>query len=201
LKKDLDRLAEAAKKTDALDAPLVPGNCKWCKHWNNCPERKKEAIGELDMDEVFKLLTTNTSEMKDEQLSKLLNAETSILDMFKQVRVEAELRLKNGKDVAGYAMLPGNSSKKWNIPEDQLYKFLQTRKLKKDEIYIPKLISPAQALKHEVLTDKQKKNLEEYIDIIPGDIKLKAFKKVEKSVDMFDNLVIQCNTETPVSFL
>ena len=124
-----------------------------------------------------------------------------IEDIFKQAEEEAQVRIKNGKDVPGYMMSPGNSSKKWSISEEELVKKLKACKLKKDEIYISKLISPSQLMKHEGLTTIQKERiLNDYIKIIPGKIKLKPINK-KSAVDMFSDNVLQCNTGKQISFI
>lgn len=204
LKKQLDVLADAAAKTDDPEALLVvdskdgKGYCAWCKHKGNCTAIRELVKGGTDMDIEGKI-----EEWTDEKLSTFLDTEKNTLDLFKQAKGEATLRLNKGVPIPGYAILPGNSSKEWNVPPAELYNFLQVRKLKKDEIYIPKLISPAQALKHTKLTKKQLIGVQKLIDIVPGKMTLKKVEKTEQSaVDMFSDVVVQCNTdnETEVSF-
>jgi hypothetical protein len=196
-------LLKAAELTDDPEAPLVPdtkngkGYCRWCKHKDNCEARKDQLKEGFDMD-IF----GNVGDMSSDDLGKLIDKEASVLDIFKNAKLEVERRIGDGKTVPGYAMKPGSSKKAWNIDDDELYKILIAKKLKRDEIYIPKLISPAQALKHESLSDRQKESLEQHISLKPGEVKLKAVSREvqQTAVDMFSDVVIQCNTEIP-SFL
>jgi len=217
LKEKLNQLAEAAKLTDDPNASLTldnkggKGYCKWCKHRNNCEARKDQLIGDMKMfteqtetkgmslfesiEQTFKDVTT----MDDETLSQMLDAKSVIEDVFKRAEEEAQTRLKNGGYVPGYAMLPGNSSKKWKIDEEELVKKLRACKLKKDEVYIQKIISPAQVLKHPTLTKRQKDRIEkDFIDVVPGALKLKPISRQNREkeiVDKFKEDVLQCNTK------
>jgi len=221
------QIAEAAKKTDDSNAPLIPddkggkGYCRWCKHRNNCEARKKQIIGGLKMfteevqqqeggglslfeviDQTFK----DIESMDSETLSQMLDAKAAIDDVFKRAEEEAIARLENGDSIPGYGMQPGNSKREWNIDEDELVKKLRACKLKKDQIYIAKLISPAQVMKHSDLTKRQKERIEsQYVKVTPGALKLKAIgrqKNEENAVDMFGDVVKQCKTKlNKVSFI
>ena len=86
-------------------------------------------------------------------------------------------------------MQPGRISKKWNESEEEIAKKLKAKKLKLDDIYPKKLISPAEALKLDKLTDIQKKKLEsELISVVDGKLTL---KKVAHSVAQSDTDKLQ----------
>lgn len=219
----LNQIAIAAKKTDDKNAPLIPdgnggkGYCKWCKHRDNCEARKNQIIGKLkemtndvntngiSLFEVINQTFKNIEDMGVETLSQMLDAKAAIDDIFKRAEEEATRRLENGDFIPGYSMLPSNSRREWDIEEEELVKKLKTFKLKKDDIYISKLISPAQIMSHNNLTKKQKERIEnDYIKIIPGALKLKkvSIKKQENPVDMFRGIVKQCNTKlNNISFI
>ena len=196
----INELGTAAILTDDPDAPLVPDNkngkgyCRWCKHKGNCEAVKDKLKEGFNMD-IFGDIT----KMSSDDLGKLVDKEASVLDIFTNAKEEVQSRIEKGDTVPGYAMKPGNNNKEWNINDDDLYKLLIAKKLKKDEIYIPKLISPTQALNHDGLTDRQKESLEKHIIFKPGKVKLKAVsREVQKTaVDMFSDIVIQCDTEIP----
>ena len=213
---------DAAKKTDDPEAPLVPDNkngngyCMWCKHRDNCTARKDQLIGGMGVftnttkteglslfetiEQTFKDVTT----MTDDVLSQMLDAKPVIEDVFKRAEEEAKSRLGKGLFIPGYAMLPGNSKKKWNISEEELVKKLKSCNLKKGDIYIQTLISPAQVLKHSTLTKKQKERIEkDYISLEAGAKKLKTRSNREEQKEIVDGLnkfVVQCNTSR-ISFL
>lgn len=207
LNKEIIKLEEAAKRTDDPDAPLIPddkdgkGYCRWCKHFNNCEARKEKTMGNIKG--VEKLLSQDVSTMDNETLSNILNIKPLIQIIFKQVEEKAQQSIENGQYVPGYTMRPGNSSKSWAISEDELVKKLKACKFKKEEIYTQKLISPAQVLKHENLTKKQKERFQtEYIKSVPGALKLKPVitqDREKEVIDEFKDVVLQCNTS--ISFI
>ena len=202
-------LFQAAKRTDYPDAPLVPdnkkgkGHCSWCKHKKNCV-----ALREVK-EKGVNMLVDIKGDLKDkssDELSSLLDQKPILMAKFAEIEEEIESRLDRGESVKGYLMQPGNSKQEWNLSEDELVKKLKGVKLKKDEIYVGKLLSPAQVLKHPKLTAQQKKRFEEsYIDKVPGANKLKVAIEKETTVDdLFSSIpinnVVQCNA-VDVSFL
>ena len=221
----MDSLNESATLTDKENAELVPddkngkGYCNWCKHKNNCKALKEKIIGGNEtmsfleetnsqdvMSQSLSDLIKCTTSMSSDRLSKILDVEKTVIELFKNIKTELETRLVNGEVVPGYSREEGNCSKEWTVDEETLVKVLQNRKLKKDQIYPSKLISPAQLLKLDTLTKDQKTKIEkEYIKIVPGKLTLKRVKQVENNaVDMFSDIVLQCNTEATehvVSFL
>jgi hypothetical protein len=221
----LDQIAQAASLTDDPDAPLIAddkqgkGYCKWCKHFNNCEARKKQIIGGLKMFtkevqvgeglSLFEVIDQTFKDIKlmdSETLSQMLDAKAAIDNVFKQAEEEAVERLQNGDTVPGYAMQPGNTKKEWDIDEQELVKKLRACKLKKDQIYISKLISPAQVMKHSDLTKRQKERIEnQCVKITPGSLKLKTVTRQKNeinAVDMFGDVVKQCKTKlNKISFI
>lgn len=180
------RLAEAAEKTDAPDAPLIAGKwCQWCKHKKNCTAQTKQSLEIIPMidlkfisDFVEKIESTT-----DEQLAQLADAKKGIFSFFEKVDAELENRLHAGKSVPGYALLAGNGSNNWNITEEELVKILKNRHLKNEEIYVSKVVSPAQFMKCS-LSDVQKNKIkEQYVTYTPG--KLRVSKVENKAVELF----------------
>ena len=202
-------LFQAAKRTDYPDAPLVPdtkkgkGHCSWCKHKKNCPALREVKEKGVDMLVDIK---GDLKEKSSDELSALLDQKPILMAKFAEIEEEIKSRLGRGESVKGYSMQPGNSKQAWNLSEEEIVKKLKGVKLKKDEIYVGKLLSPAQVLKHPKLTTQQKKRFEEnYIDKVPCDNKLKMVTEKETKVDGFFSSipvenVIQCNTNV-VSFL
>ena len=202
-------LNEAATRTDDPDAPLVPdnkkgkGHCSWCRHKKNCV-----ALREVK-EKGVNMLVDIKGDLKDkssDELSALLDQKPILMAKFAEIEEEIESRLDRGESVKGYSMQPSNSKQAWNLSEEEIVKKLKGVKLKKDEIYVGKLLSPAQVLKHPKLTAQQKKRFEEsYINKVPGVNKLKVTVEKETTVDeLFSsipvNVVVQCNTDD-VSFL
>jgi hypothetical protein len=78
---------------------------------------------------------------------------------------------------------------------------LKARRLKRDDIYPPKLASPAQIMKHPDLTDDQKAKIEkQYIATKAGELKLTKVARGQKSELPFKD-VVQTTTDDVPSFL
>lgn len=197
----LDDLSWRAHQTDRPDAPLVPGkHCTWCKHKPNCSEQSKQDVekvktmtnnltvtGDQSLFEVIESTFGDVTSLSNDSLAELLDAEDGIHAVFDRVRAEAQRRLETGDTVPGYALKPGNGRNVWAADEEQVVKALKARKWKQSDIYPPKLISPAQVMKSDLLTKDQKARFErEYIAYVAGDLKL---TKVERKAPTFEEQV------------
>lgn len=182
-----DALHEAAKATDALDAPLVAGkHCQWCKHKPNCTAQAEESLEVMtnmtndviaqegsSLFEMMQQVVKGVEDAPSENLAALMDAKPGIDSLFAQVEKEIEARLESGETVNGYEIRPGRSSKKWALDDEEMVEVLRARRLKNADIFPPKLASPAQILKHPELSDTQKKRLEEdYVVTLPSALKL-----------------------------
>lgn len=210
------KLNEAAQKTDDPNAPLISGkHCTWCSHKEKCSAIKDKTIERLGVfmknteviegNQLFESIETmfkDINSMSSDQLGQLLDAQAAINNIFKQASEEIERRLSIGEKVSGYALLPGNGKNQWKIEEEELVKVLKARKFKKEDIYISKLISPAQVLSSPYLTKEQKSKFEkEYIEYVPGKLSLKQVeRKEETSLDIFDDVLEESPTEE-ISFI
>jgi hypothetical protein len=190
-------LHRAAVATDDPDAPCVSGkHCQWCKanpkrggHCVTATEKSIQVVTDmsknlvspsLPMFEQISKVIADPKSLTSDQLSELLSAQDALMAAFDACKTEIQVRIEAGEHVSGYAMVSGNSSRKWNEPEEEIVKKLKSRKLKLDDIYPKKLISPAQAMKLSKLTDAQKKRIEsELISEVAGKLTL---KKVAHSV-------------------
>lgn len=195
-------LIKCAEATDDPEAPLISGkHCQWCKHnpkrGGTCTadtEKSMEVINTMTTDivvsgddglfEIIKTAVSDVKSMSEEQLTKIADAEAGFQASFDKVRAEIKERIESGVPVSGYAMLPGNKKKTWNEDEETIAKKLKARRMKKDEIYPAKLITPAAALKHPSLTPSQRKKLEkDLISVVDGKLTL---KKVEYQKEIKD---------------
>lgn len=206
-------LAQAAELTDDPNAPLIPddkggkGYCRWCKHKPNCTATSSAGI------EAVKFMTTETNTplfsqlenavadinvLTNEQLADIADTEASVQAIYDKVKGEIQRRVDQGDHVPGYAMQPGRGTRTWNCSDDDIVKMLKARRLKKDQIYPAKLITPAQVLKLECLDDKQKERIEkEYITFVSGKNKLtKVSRETQQQVsaqELFANIPDQVN--------
>lgn len=173
-----EKLSAAARWTDQPDAPLIPDNkggngyCRWCKHKPNCTAQGEKGLEEIkamstelqvvdgNLFELAGQALGNVSNMSNEQLTKLIDAEPGIMSVFDKAREELEDRLSKGDHIPGWQMLPGRGANVWNDSEEAIVKALKGRRLKLDEIMPRKLASPAQILKSNNLKPEQKERIE-----------------------------------------
>lgn len=192
--KKCSTLGIAASKTDDPDAPLIPdekkgeGYCKWCKHRDNC-KALSDIRTEGDEKEMYSI--SDITAMSNSELSKFLDTEDAIKDSFTYAKELTKKKIEAGERVPGRVVEPGNKSKEWKIEEEDLVKYLRAKRLKDCDIYKKEVISPAQALKLELLTDKQKKTmLTDCIREVPGKPTLKK-SKVEEEPATFETEVFE----------
>lgn len=199
LKEEAKKLAEAAAKTDDPDAPLITGDwCTWCKHGRagNCSAKiaiATEGIKAMSTDiPVLDQIIENQiipAEMTEDQLKQIMDAAPLITKMLESVEAEVFERIESGKEIDGYGIGNGRSSNKWNCDDDMVEKKLKGFRVKKADIYPTKLISPAQALKLDCLTDKQKQKIQDnMIESVPGKAKVTRVKREKPTAEqMFGN--------------
>ena len=211
----LEDLSWKAQQTTFEDAALVSGkHCQWCKHKPNCTAQSEKSLEVLKMSntdvvaqngaslfELVENVISDVESMDTDRLVELADAEAGIQAAFDRVKAELTARLEQGQQVDGYALKPGRSSRIWNESEDEIVKMLKARRLKRDDIYPPKLISVAQLLKHPELTDDQKAKIEsKYVTVKAGELKLAKVSRGKKSELPFKD-VAQSTTNDLPSFL
>ena len=155
---DLRRFGErasraAAKAIDMARPPhLRPGEkqCRWCKAKATCPALLtfvQDSVGadfdDLDADDI----KTSPMGMGANRLGVALAAVPLIEDWCKAVRAKAESELLAGRNVSGFKLVQGrNGARKW-ANEADAEATLKRMKLKVEEMYDLKLISPTSAEK------------------------------------------------------
>jgi len=197
-----DKLSDAAYATDDPNAPLTPGDhCQWCKanpkRGGHCTAKSDQSLqvvetmseeqeagrmvaGGSGLHEYFSAVLADPKSLTEDQLSELADAEEGIQAVFDKVKKEIRERINQGITVPGYAMQPGKGANVWNEDEDKIAKKLKSRRLKLADIYPPKLITPAQVLKLDKLTDEQKERIKK--DLITYTAGKLSLKKVAHSV-------------------
>ena len=130
-----------AKATQAPDAPLVSGDhCHWCKHKGAC-----SALGNKVMEVVqFTDLTKPVSgTMLDEQIAKIIQNKTLIMELIEGAEKEAYRRFEAGQPIEGLKAVRGRGSRDWLVDESTLVSTLKKCGVPADACYERKLISPA----------------------------------------------------------
>lgn len=134
---------------------LVPGEsqCQWCKAKAVCPALKQEtravvtaAASVDDFDDLTEdVLAEKLADASPEALGAAM-AKVDLMEMFvKALRAETERRLVAGEEVPGFKLVEGKKGhRKW-LDADDVELQLKTMRLKTEEMYDLKLISPTAA--------------------------------------------------------
>jgi hypothetical protein len=148
----------AATEALADDAPRHPGpkQCKWCKVKATCPEL---AVSVFDIvapgfepttataEDFADLTLTPVAMLSAEQIGLLIPHLELVEDWCKAVAAQALAMELRGEDVPGYKAVPGRrGARAWRdaaVAEETL----KSMRLKKEEMYDFKLISPTSAEK------------------------------------------------------
>jgi hypothetical protein len=194
-------LAVAAKQTDDPNAPLIPGkHCEWCKHGRSggCDAKNRQGMegitamaeivpahGQTDLIDAIKSGQISLVDMPGDRLAALLDAMAPAKKIIEMADAEAKRRIaENPESIPGYVPAEGKGKYEWIDDEEVVAKKLRAMRLKKDEVLIPTLITPAAARKCESLSDRQLANLEKMIKKVPGKPTYKKSAEPPKS-DMF----------------
>lgn len=143
--------------------------CRWCKAKATCPTARANVTSTVfdvvpaspdDFDDMTALPTDGTAaaiitdrhmvdaDFTEEQwLGAVLPKIDQIEDWCKAVRAEAETRLLAGADVPGYKLVQGKKGNRAWSDAEQAEQMLKTFRLKQEEMYEFKLISPTTAQK------------------------------------------------------
>jgi len=157
---------------------LVPGTdtCQWCKAKATCPKLSgfvEEAIGAEFID-----LTTADALEQEATIKKLIPTDATLgtkmdaLDLIegwcKAIRAEVERELLAGTPVAGYKLVQGRkSARSWSNAEEA-EAALKSMRLKQEQMYDLKLISPTTAEKVLKESPKRWKRIESLISQSEG---------------------------------
>lgn len=156
----------ASKVGDALTQPyvdirddsslrdfLIPGEkqCRFCKAKAKCPALRAEVAEVLGADPAtaadFEGLEAPSEEAGDNWLAVCMGRVDMIEHWCKAVRGEVERRLFLGQDVPGYKLVEGKLGNRAWVDADDAEAKLKGMRLKLDEMYERKVISPTTAEK------------------------------------------------------
>lgn len=144
--------SETVKRADTVN----PGGkqCQWCRKKATCPALAANVQDDVGAAfEVIPVMAAGTlinntvTIAEDDQLSAKMQAVDLIEDWCKAVRAEVERRLFAGVEVPGYKLVEGRKgSRAWSDAE-AAEQMLKSFRIKHDEMYEYKLISPTTAEK------------------------------------------------------
>jgi hypothetical protein len=155
LLKFADDVRKSANTAREDNAPLAPGEkqCKFCKAKASCPALRAEMAevvgGAADLSDFADLVAQEiTPDTSDNYLPVALSKVEMIEQWCKAVRAEAERRLLAGQPVTGYKLVAGRAGNRtWSDPEAVEEMMKKTFRLRDDQVYDQKLISPTTAEK------------------------------------------------------
>jgi hypothetical protein len=168
------KTAQAPHQLTANDWGLVylrPGEkqCKFCKAKATCPQLRAEVIETVSAATAteFENLVASDPKLDDaEPLASALAKCDLIEDWCKAVRAEVERRLLAGEGVPGYKLVQGKKGNRQWADAKAAEAMLKTMRVKLEDMYDFKLISPTSAdklAKAEVIGKRQWPKLQELI--------------------------------------
>lgn len=194
---------------DWAEVRLEPGEaqCKYCQAARGgCPKalgrvaetlRASAPLSPDAFDEIDAAAETMTKDWQDELLGRLLDQVDFIEGLCKAWREEALRKLEEGEGVHGYKLVAGKRGARAWADREEAEQTLASMRLKKEEMYNYKLISPTDAeklAKAGTLTDRRWKKLQPLIvqpqgkhHVAPLSDKRPALE-IRATVDMFDDL-------------
>lgn len=134
-------VVEAVQRTEAPDAPLVPGShCEFCKLNGQCRAQASKAM-EVAKDE-FAL--TPPQQLTIDQCVAILDKAETFEEWIKGVRQFLHEAAERGENVPGYKLVPKRATRKWAVPEKEVVASLAPLVASDDELFSKELLSPAQ---------------------------------------------------------
>ncbi len=134
---------------------MVPGEkqCQWCPHKTPCSI--DGPLGKWVHEQVFEDFKTMDAESKPREAaglsSELLGTLVSRSDLIESVtrewRAEGKRRLEAGMTIPGWKLVTGKKGNRKFSSEDAAEKVMKAARLKSDEMYSKKLITPTAAAK------------------------------------------------------
>ena len=171
-----DEVRSAADKVRSPDAALVSGEkqCRFCKAKAVCPALRADMAevvgGAADVSDFAGLVAQEiTSETSDNYLPVAMSKVEMVEQWCKAVRAETERRLLAGQPVTGYKLVQGRAGNRaWKDPEVVEEMMKKTFRLRDDQVYDFKLISPTTAERTFKGQPKRWANLQEQIERSEG---------------------------------
>jgi hypothetical protein len=193
------------KKAQLSDLAVSDKGCRFCKAKATCPAKEKLVTETVGMD--FEDMTAAEPDLVIAELARaepaVISAKMNALDMIeswcKAVRAEVERRLFDLQDVPGWKLVQGRKGSRAWADAEEAEKALKGYRLKVEQMYDLKLISPTTAeklAKAGAIGVRQWPKLQGLItqsegspSVAPASDKRPALVLVKPSADDFESLV------------
>ena len=166
-----------------IDPYLTPGEkqCQWCKAKANCPALEKhvmqtvlgdfEDLDAVDINAQIDTATGEVSKIENDRLGYLFSAVPLIEGWVKAVSSAVHSKLYQGESVPGFKMVQGKQGNRAWSNAEEAEQLLKSMRLKTEQMYDLKLISPTVAeklQKAEVIGPRQWSKVENLITRADG---------------------------------
>jgi hypothetical protein len=160
-------LTERASRTQLPNPVAIPGKkqCRWCRAAGQCKEQDDwvQAQVGVQFEDLTKEVVADVANNDALTLGEKMKAVEMVEDWCKQVRAAVERNLLSGVEVEGFKLVEGKrGARQWNNA-DEVEGVLKSMRLKVEEMYDMKLISPTTAEKVLKETPKRWQRLQAYI--------------------------------------
>lgn len=147
LTKYIESVAQAIVLAESKHPPLCAGEkqCRWCDAKMLCKEHK--ILVDKIAGQVFATHAKLPNQVSTEEVVEVLKQAPILEAYLKELNTWALRELSRGREVPGYKLVAGRSTRRW-ANEEQAVQFLLDRGLDVDDIYTqPKFIGPSPAEK------------------------------------------------------
>lgn len=155
------RVKVQAQKINSGQTYFQPSNtaCKFCKAKGDCKALAQHCIDSVvgDFVDLDDPELTNTLQhageqaqsdiLSNTQLGKLLSQADLISDWLKAISANAHAKIENGESVHGWKLVQGRAGARRWVDDSEAETTLKAMRLKVDDMYTKKLISPTNAEK------------------------------------------------------
>jgi hypothetical protein len=192
------KVKEAAAKKLSGKGELNPSEdaCRWCSRKATCPALATSIANTVGAD--FDDLSISSPPLKvegsPEDLARKMNAVGMIEDFCKAIRAEVEAQLLKGNAIPGYKLVRGKQGNRQWASEEEAEAALKKMRLKQEDMYSFRVLSPTAIEKFMKDTPKRWESLQPLITRKEGAISVASEDDRRPAVDVsevgagFDNL-------------
>ena len=182
----VDKIIAASLATTKPDASLVPGEeqCRFCKAAGTCPAIRKQVLDKFESLDV----TPESAPAIPEPVISDAMSKVGLMEIWcKAVRAELERRLLGAIPVAGWKLVMGKKGDRaWDNPAEVETILKKTMRLKNEQMYAFKLISPTKVEK--ILKPKQWESIKVHVTQTPGQPSVAQVSDKRPAVDIVSAL-------------